>query len=82
MKKRVIIVTDGDKIAKRAVETAATNIGGRSISLSWGNPTTLSGRDIIDLINTAKYDPVVVMVDDRGNAGMGSGEQAMFELIK
>ena len=22
------------------------------------------------------------MVDDRGNAGMGSGEQAMFELIK
>lgn len=82
MSKKVIIVTDGDKIAKGAVETAATNIGGRCISLSWGNPTNLSGREIIDLINVAKYDPVIVMVDDRGNTGMGSGEQAMFQMIK
>ena len=81
MKRRVIIVTDGDKMAQKAVEVATTNIGGRCISLSGGNPTTLTGSEIIELIKMAKYDPVVVMVDDRGDNGMGKGELAMDIII-
>ncbi|WP_207751786.1 stage V sporulation protein AE [Clostridium rhizosphaerae] len=82
MKRRVIIVTDGDDIAKNAVEEAARNIGGRCISLSAGNPTILSGEKIIELIKIAKYDPVVVMVDDRGDIGMGYGEKVMYKIMK
>lgn len=81
MKKKVIIVTDGDKVAQKAIETAANNIGGRSISLSAGNPTTLTGKEIINLIKVAEKDPVVVMVDDRGHNGVGSGERAMTDIL-
>ncbi|AJA47797.1 stage V sporulation protein AE [Clostridium pasteurianum DSM 525 = ATCC 6013] len=81
LKKKVIIVTDGDRIAKKAVEKAAKNIHGRCISMSAGNPTNLKGSDIIRLINIAKYDPVVIMVDDRGNTGKGKGEKAMEYII-
>ncbi|GLC28652.1 stage V sporulation protein AE [Clostridium omnivorum] len=81
MKRRVIIVTDGDRIAQKAVEKATLNIGGRCISASAGNPTLLSGKQIIGLIKRAKYDPIVVMVDDKGDNGMGFGEKAMEEIL-
>ncbi|HWQ30058.1 MAG TPA: stage V sporulation protein AE [Negativicutes bacterium] len=81
-KKRVILVTDGDGIAKKAVETAALRIGGRCISKSAGNPTPMSGRSILELIGQTPYDPVVVMVDDKGNTGTGKGEIVMMELAK
>jgi stage V sporulation protein AE len=81
-KKRVILVTDGDGIAKKAVETAALRIGGRCISKSAGNPTPMSGRSILELIGKTPYDPVVVMVDDKGNTGTGNGEMVMMELAQ
>jgi stage V sporulation protein AE len=81
-KRKVILVTDGDAVAQRAVEVAAANIGGRCISASAGNPTILSGNEIIELINKAPHDPVVVMVDDRGAKGMGKGEIAMETIIE
>ena len=81
-KRRVILVTDGDRIAKKAVEKAALRIGGRCISKSAGNPTPMSGRSIIELIKKAPYDPVVVMVDDKGNIGMGNGEKVIVDLAK
>ena len=79
--RKVILVTDGDSVAQKAVETAATNIGGRCISASAGNPTFLSGYEIVDLIKTAEHDPVVVMVDDRGEKGAGDGERAMEVIL-
>ncbi len=79
--KKVILVTDGDKVAQKAVEIAASNIGGRCISASGGNPTVLSGEEIVRLIKDARHDPVVVMVDDHGTKGMGKGEQAMEVII-
>ncbi|HBM74388.1 MAG TPA: stage V sporulation protein AE [Clostridiaceae bacterium] len=82
MKKiRVILVTDGDAIAMKAVEEATVNIGGRCISMSAGNPTPITGPEIVDLIKSAKHDPVVVMVDDRGHTKIGKGEQAMDYII-
>ena len=36
--KKVILVTDGDEIAKAAVERAAQNLNLRTISSSAGNP--------------------------------------------
>lgn len=80
--KKVIIVTDGDMIAKGAVEEATKNIGGRCISLSAGNPTMLNGYEIIELIKIAVYDPVIVMVDDRGIEGKGKGEEALQVLLE
>lgn len=82
MKHKVIIVTDGDKIAKEAVETAARNIGGRSISRSAGNPSPLSGEEVIQLILQAAADPVVVMVDDCGNPGFGIGELIISQIAE
>lgn len=77
----MILVTDGDPVARSAVELATSNIGGRCISASAGNPTVLSGEEIIKLIKTAPKDPVVVMVDDRGTKGKGEGEMAMETII-
>lgn len=81
-RRRVILVTDGDGIARKAVETAALRIGGRCISKSAGNPTPMNGQSIIDLIMQTPYDPVVVMVDDKGHTGMGKGEQAIKDIVQ
>jgi stage V sporulation protein AE len=81
IRRKVIIVTDGDRAAKEAVEAAASNIGARCISSSAGNPTVLSGEEIISMIKQAPYDPVVVMVDDKGAVGKGRGETAMEKIL-
>ncbi|MDF2840051.1 MAG: stage sporulation protein [Clostridia bacterium] len=81
-KRRVILVTDGDRIARKAVEMAAENIGARCISQSAGNPSHLPGKKVIELIRQAKWDPIVVMADDKGNIGEGSGEQVIREIAK
>lgn len=80
-KRRIIIVTDGDGFAQRAVETATTNIGGRCISRSAGNPTPINGNNIVEYIKQAKHDPVVVMVDDRGHQRKGKGEEALIKVV-
>lgn len=80
-KRKVILVTDGDSVAQKAVEIATANIGGRCISASSGNPTILSGEQIAELIMKAEHDPVVVMVDDRGKKGIGAGETVMNVIL-
>ncbi|MBS4539625.1 stage V sporulation protein AE [Clostridium sp. D2Q-11] len=80
-KRKIIVVTDGDKKARKAIEVAINNVGGRCISKSWGNPTELTGKDIVNLVVTAKYDPVVVMVDDKGDPGYGVGEHAFSDIV-
>jgi stage V sporulation protein AE len=89
VKKRVIFITDGDLYALRVVEHAASMIGGRCISQSWGNPTKKSGKELAEMIRQTPHDPVLVMFDDCGFKGEGPGEQAMryiheqpdFEII-
>jgi stage V sporulation protein AE len=79
-RRKVVIITDGDNIARQAAETAAAQVGGRCISRSAGNPTPLSGDEIIDMIKQSPADPVVVMVDDRGKPGLGEGEKVIKSL--
>jgi stage V sporulation protein AE len=77
VKRKVILITDGDVYANRAVELVAKEIGGRCISMSQGNPSRRSGLELVELIKKAKHDPVLVMFDDSGYIGEGSGEKAM-----
>ena len=49
----------------------AKEIGGRCISSSQGNPSTLTGPEIVKLIKKQHHDPVFVMFDDSGFVGEG-----------
>lgn len=81
-KRKVILVTDGDDVAKQVIEEVAKKVGGRCISRSGGNPTPLSGEQIVSQILKAPYDPVFVMFDDNGNGETGRGEEAMEYVAK
>ena len=81
-KRNIIIITDGDEYAKRTIEHVAKEIGGRCISASYGNPTRMDGAELIKLIKSAAYDPVLVMFDDSGLVGEGVGEQVMKYVAK
>lgn len=73
----VILVTDGDRAAQAAVENIASSLGLRCISASGGNPTPISGAEIVRLLNQTPYDPVLVMFDDRGRRDKAQGETAL-----
>jgi stage V sporulation protein AE len=79
-KRKVIVITDGDHVARMAVEAAARQVGGRVISRSAGNPTPLSGQQLVELIQEAKNDPVLVMFDDNGDGEESNGERALREI--
>lgn len=81
-RKQVILVTDGDKVARKAVEKAAANLNAHCISASAGNPSPLSGPELLQLIREARGEPVIVMVDDRGKEGPGKGEELARYLAK
>jgi len=76
-KVRVILITDGDRVAQHVVEEIATSLGLRCISASAGNPTPISGEEIVRLLKTVHHDPVLVMFDDRGRRDKGKGEIAL-----
>jgi stage V sporulation protein AE len=77
IRRNVILVTDGDEYTLRVLEMVAKKIGGRCISSSKGNPTKLSGPELVSLIKSAAHDPVLVMFDDSGIIGEGAGEHAL-----
>ena len=81
-RKRVILVTDGDRRAQEAVETAAGKLGLRCISNSAGNPTPLLGSEIVEMVHQTPTDPVLVMVDDRGAGYQGRGESALAFIAR
>ncbi|KIQ94397.1 hypothetical protein LH47_01515 [Anoxybacillus thermarum] len=76
-KRKVILVTDGDEHVRRALEWLAKQLGARCISQSQGNPSRLTGKQLVELILQTPYDPVFVMFDDSGIIGEGAGEQAL-----
>lgn len=76
-RRKVILITDGDEYARRTIERVAEEIGGRCISMSSGNPSGLTGPQLVSQIRKAAHDPVLVMFDDSGYVGEGSGEKAL-----
>lgn len=80
-KTRVILVTDGDHVAKKTLEMIAKQLHLRCISLSAGNPMRLDGPEVVQLLAQAKYDPVIVMCDDNGVPAEGAGEQAIRYIV-
>jgi stage V sporulation protein AE len=80
VKRKVVVITDGDRAAQKVVEKVAQNVGGRAISLSGGNPTPISGGAIAAAVQQTPHDPVLVMIDDCGCCGAGRGEMALAEL--
>ncbi|AGN36917.1 stage V sporulation protein AE [Bacillus paralicheniformis] len=76
-KRKVILVTDGDIYAAKAIEYAARKTGGRCISQSAGNPSIKTGPELVSMILETPHDPVFVMFDDSGLQGEGPGETAM-----
>ena len=81
-RRKVIIITDGDRVAGRTVKIAAKNVGARVISLTTGNPTPIPGQKVVELIKKAPTDPVIIMVDDKGTCGFGKGEQVLEYVVK
>lgn len=74
-------MTDGDEVARKAVEEVAKKLQCRCISRSAGNPSPLTGEQLVGEIKKTPYDPVLVMFDDNGQEDMGYGEQAMETVI-
>lgn len=75
--RRVIILTDGDDTAYRALEEACHDLHCHAV-----RGGSRDGSALIDAIHNAPKDPVVVMVDDRGDAGQGPGEKALKHLLQ
>jgi stage V sporulation protein AE len=80
-KKQVIILTDGDQTAYQALSEACDELSCHPLRASEGNPTPLTGEELVKEIMRAPAEPVVVMVDDRGDAGTGRGERALDVLL-
>lgn len=80
-RRQVILVTDGDDAARAALQVAARRIRARIISKSAGNPTPLSGVELVRLIEQTPHGPVIVMLDDNGDGNQGGGEQALQVLL-
>lgn len=82
MKKKLILVTDGDNAAKMAVEEAARNLNirciSRSATLKDQRPAT--GDQLVSLINQAQGEVVLVMFDDLGNSNTGRGEKELERI--
>lgn len=81
-KRKVVLITDGDSVARKSIEKIAKKVGGRCISLSGGNPTPYTGEEIVQYVLQAAYDPVLVMVDDKGVSSCGKGEEALIYIAK
>ncbi|MBM7094735.1 MULTISPECIES: stage V sporulation protein AE [Alteribacter] len=79
-KKRVILITDGDTSARMAVEAASRKLNCCCISKSGGNPSPLSGEELVELVMECPDDPVVVLFDDCGYPEEGPGEKAMITI--
>ncbi|HBT16730.1 MAG TPA: stage V sporulation protein AE [Firmicutes bacterium] len=80
-KKKIITITDGDKVARKTIEKAGAKLGLRTISSSAGNPTPLSAEELKQKIIEAPQDLFLVMVDDAGERKKGSGE-SILETFK
>ncbi|WEG11439.1 stage V sporulation protein AE [Pullulanibacillus sp. KACC 23026] len=81
MKRQVILVTDGDKYATEAVVKAGEQLGCPALLCSSGNPSSMNGKELVEAILQCDKEPVLVMFDDGGFNGVGSGESALRYVV-
>lgn len=81
MARKVIVVTDGDRTAYRAIQAAARDLNCTPVGATEGNPTPLRGQAVIQAILEAPGEVAVAMVDDRGDAGRGAGERDLAAIL-
>ncbi|MBB5172978.1 stage V sporulation protein AE [Texcoconibacillus texcoconensis] len=80
-KKRVILITDGDDTAKAAVQHVANELHGYLLTQSAGNPTKLTGAEMVKAILEAPLDFIFVLFDDCGHDKEGPGESALKTVV-
>ncbi len=73
-KKRVIVITDGDRTAWRAARRVCAQLGLGLVDVSAGAPTPATVEEVERAIVESPYAEVVVLADDAGRLGMGEGE--------
>ncbi|MBX5466569.1 MAG: stage V sporulation protein AE [Firmicutes bacterium] len=78
----MIVLTDGDHTAYRAAEVACRRLGIGLVRASAGNPTPLRGQALVEAIRKTPGDPVLAMVDDRGDPARGRGERALEDILR
>jgi len=81
-KKQLIIITDGDQIARKTIEKVGAKLHLRTISASGGNPTVLPVEEVKREIAEAGEELLLVMVDDAGARGKGPGERVLEALCQ
>ena len=75
MRRRVVLVTDGDEYAKRTIELLTKEFG-EGVFQHHKVINQIDREKVVELIMQTPYDPVFVMFDDSGFIGEGSGEKA------
>lgn len=80
--KRVIIITDADEYARKAVLTISKDIGGYCLADFASNPTEIEPTEFINRILSIDQEPIYVLVDDAGIQGIGPGEKVIKALFE
>lgn len=81
LKKQVILITDGDDSAKAAVKHVANELGLHFLAESSGNPTKISGTELVNLILKADEHIVLALFDDCGFPDEGPGEAILAHVV-
>lgn len=81
LKKRVILITDGDDSAKAAVEQVARSLDVHLVAESGGNPSKVPGDELIKLIKKSNKETTLVLFDDCGYPDEGPGESVLVEVV-
>ncbi|KGX85972.1 stage V sporulation protein AE [Pontibacillus litoralis] len=81
-KKKVIIITDGDEYARKVIQHVSSEIGGTCLAELATNPTTATIHQFTAAINSAKEEPIYVLLDDAGIPGIGAGETILMHLAQ
>ncbi len=82
MKKRIVVVTDGDQSAWRAARRAVVELGLGFVDITEGNPTRATLAEVEEALVASPYEVVVVLADDGGTAGIGPGERLIEALAR
>ncbi len=80
--KEIIIITDGDHYARKAMEYISKKLGGTALIALADNPSKITPVQMIEHIKQAKTKLVYVLIDDAGFSGVGAGESILQAIAE